>query len=75
MNASYLKNKYHEAFIVDPSDLGNPTLTKIYKVFSGHLKTMPFIYLVPTSIAIIFIVSLLFKFSIVRIATLLQNGF
>ena len=75
MNISYLKNKYHEAFIVDPSDLGNPVLTKVYKRISGNLKTMPFIYLVPISIVIIFILSLLFKFSIVRIATLLQNGF
>lgn len=75
MNISYLKNKYHEAFIVDPSDLGNPALTKIYKALSGNLKIMPFIYLIPMSIATIFIVSLLFKFSIVRIATLLQNGF
>lgn len=75
MNISYLKNKYHEAFIVDPSDLGNPTLTKIYKGVSGNLKTMPFRYIIPASIAIIFVVSLLFKFSIVRIATLLQNGF
>lgn len=75
MNISYLKNKYHEAFIVDPSDLGNPILTKIYKRVSGNLKIMPFIYLVPISIAIIFTVSLLFNFSIVRIATLLQNGF
>ncbi len=75
MNISYLKTKYHEAFIVDPSDLGNPTLTKIYKSISGNLKTMPFIYLVPISISTIVVVSLLFKFSIVRIATLLQNGF
>lgn len=75
MNLSYLKNKYHEAFIVDPSDLGNPTLTKIYKKVSGSLKTMPFRYLIPISILIIFMVSLIFKFSIVRIATLLQNGF
>lgn len=75
MNISYLKNKYHEAFIVDPSDLGNPVLTKIYKRISGNLKIMPFIYLVPLSIAIIFAVSLVFRFSIVRIATVLQNGF
>jgi len=74
MNISYLKSKYHEAFIVDPSDLGNPTLTRIYKRVSGNLKTMPFAYLLPVSIAIIFIASLLFKFSIVRTATLLQNG-
>lgn len=75
MSLTYLKHKYHEAFIVDPSDLGNPILTKIYKKVSGNLKIMPFIYLVPISIAIIFIISLLFNFSIVRIATLLQNGF
>lgn len=75
MNLSYLKNKYHEALLVDPSDLGNPTLTKIYKRVSGNLKTMPFIYLVPISFIIILAVSLIFNFSIVRIATLLQNGF
>jgi len=75
MNISYLKNRYHEAFVVDPSDLGNPRLTKFYKRFSGGLKIMPFRYLIPLSIAIIFIVSLIFKFSVVRIATLLQNGF
>lgn len=75
MNLPYLKNKYHEAFIVDPSDLGNPILTKIYKRISGNLKIMPFIYLIPLSVGIIFIFSLVFNFSIVRIATLLQNGF
>lgn len=74
MNFAYLKHKYHEAFIVDPSDLGNPTLTKIYKLISGRLKIMPFLYLIPISILVILGMSLLFGFSVVKIATLLQNG-
>lgn len=74
MNFAYLKHKYHESFIVDPSDLGNPTLTKIYKGVSGRLKIMPFLYLVPISVMVIVGISLVFGLSVVKIATLLQNG-
>lgn len=74
MNFAYLKHKYHESFIVDPSDLGNPTLTKIYKRVSGRLKIMPFLYLVPISVMVIVGISLVFRLSVVKIATLLQNG-
>ena len=74
MNFAYLKHKYHESFVVDPSDLRNPTLTKIYKNISGRLKVMPFLYLIPLSVLLIVGVSLLFGLSVVKVATLLQNG-
>ena len=74
MNFAYLKHKYHETFVVDPSDLGNPTLTKIYKNISGRLKIMPFLYLIPLSFLLIVGVSWLFGLSVVKVATLLQNG-
>ncbi len=75
MNTSYLKNRYHEVFMIEPSDLGNPTLTRMYKSVTRLLKVMPFIYLIPLSIAASVVVSLVFGLSVVRIASVLQNGF
>lgn len=75
MNLSYIKNRYHETFIVEPSDLGHPLLTKIYKTITGTLKIMPFMYIIPVSIIVSLLLSFMFGFSIVRIASLLQNGF
>lgn len=75
MNLSYLKQKYHEAFLVEPSNLGNPVLTKAYKQFSSSLKVMPFLYLIPLSFCIALIVSFIFGFPLVKLATILQHAF
>lgn len=75
MNISYLKQKYHEAFIVEPSNLGNPHLTRLYKQVSSTLKVMPFVYLVPLSFFIALIVTLIFGFPLVKLTTILQHAF
>ncbi len=75
MNLSYLKQKYHEAFIVEPSDLGNPSLTRWYKQVSSSLKVMPFFYLIPLSFLIALAVSLVFHMPLVKLTTKLQHAF
>lgn len=75
MNLSYLKQKYHEAFIVEPSDLGNPSLTRWYKHVSSSLKVMPFFYLIPLSFLIALAVSLVFHMPLVKLTTKLQHAF
>ncbi len=75
MNLSYLKQKYHEAFIVEPSDLGNPSLTRLYKQISSSLKVMPFVYLIPLSFLIALAVSLVFHLPLVKLTTTLQHAF
>lgn len=75
MNISYLRNRYKEAFIVAPNDLGNPLLTRLYKNSTRFLKVMPFMYIVPLSICIAVALYVIFGLSVIRLASLLQNGF
>lgn len=75
MNLSYLRQKYHEAFFIEPSNLGNPFLTKSYKKVSSHLKVMPFIYLIPLSFIVALLLTFVMRYPLVKLATLLQHAF
>lgn len=77
MDASYyrLKNKLDEIYLIEPNDLGYPLLTRFYKRFTVHLKSMPFLLIVPSSIFISMVMYVLLGALLVKLATILQYGF
>ncbi len=75
MNTARLKAKMDEVYVVQPNDLHIVFLTKLYKSTTGHLKRMPFLYIIPFSFVLLVILSILFGFSVVRLASFLQYGY
>lgn len=70
-----LIKKLEEVFEVEPNDLGFPILTNSYHRVTKFFKTMPFIFIVPLSIAGAIILSFLAGSLTIRLASLLQYGF
>lgn len=70
-----LKHKLQEVYFVEPNDLGNTTLTTVYKIGTSFLKQMPFIFIIPLSMAFSVMLYVLLGGLVVRLATLLQYGF
>ncbi|MEN9327475.1 MAG: hypothetical protein RI947_283 [Candidatus Parcubacteria bacterium] len=70
-----LKHKLDEVFILEPNDLGNGFLTMLFKKTSAFFKVMPFLYILPFSIAISCVAYVLFGALIVKLVSLLQYGF
>ena len=71
-----LKTKLNEVYSVEPSDLGIKPLTNLYKLITSYFKTMPFVWIIPLS----FILAFLLYFGsgrllLIRIVSLLQYGF
>ena len=76
MKTEYLlKKKLKEIYLIQPNDLGNPYLTKIYKKITPYFKVMPFIIVVPISLLFAFLMYFVFGPLIVKLASLLQYGF
>lgn len=70
-----IKKRLNEAFIVEPNDLGTGVLTSLYKMFTTHLKRMPFILIIPLSIFAVLLLYGIFNYLIVRLVSILQYGF
>lgn len=70
-----LKHKLNEVFILEPNDLHINLLTNWYKKITAHLKTMPFIVIIPCSIIIGIVLYLVLGRFLVKLVTLLQYGF
>jgi len=70
-----LKKKLHEVYFIEPNDLGIGVITKIYKVFTKPIKTMPFIFILPISVFIALTIYIIFGVMIIRLATIFQYGF
>lgn len=70
-----LKHKLEEVFVLEPNDLGNSYLTVLFKRVSAYLKVMPFLYILPLSLAVSCVAYVLFGTMIVKLVTLLQYGF
>jgi hypothetical protein len=75
LDITKFKNRLDEVYLVEPNDLGNPLLTKIYKKTTGILKIMPFIYIVPLSMVLSLVLYLGFGHSLIKLVSLLQYGF
>lgn len=74
-NPTVVKRKLHEIFVIEPNDLGIHFITSVYKRITGHLKTMPFIFIIPACLIAALLASLIFGHLAVRLVTLLQYGF
>ena len=72
---SLLKNHLKEINVVEPNDLGNPILTRLYRQINGIFKTVPFVFVVPFSILGATGLVYLFGYLAVRFVSLLQYGF
>ncbi len=70
-----VKKKYEEIFIVEPVDLGASFLTNIYKKITSHLKKFPFMWIVPLSFGISFILYFLLGPYLIKLVSILQYGF
>jgi hypothetical protein len=70
-----LKHKVNEVFFLEPVDLGLQPLTKLYKMITHPLKTMPFIFIIPLSFLLAVVFYFLFGYLVVRLTSLLQYGF
>lgn len=71
-----LRTKLNEVYSVEPADLGVKSLTNLYKKTTSYFKTMPFVWVIPLS----FILAFLLYFGsgrslLIRIVSLLQYGF
>lgn len=65
----------HQVYVVEPNNLGNGYITDWYRFLVSYLKYMPFLYIIPLSLAGTVFVYLLVGPLLVRLATLLQYGF
>lgn len=70
-----MKQKLNEVFSVEPSDLGINFLTFYFKKITSHLKTAPFIFVIPSAVIIALILYFLFGRLLVGLATILQYGY
>lgn len=70
-----LRQKLNEVFILEPNDLGPRTLTDWYKKITVHLKTKPFIFIIPMSLLSGVGLYFILRQLLIRLVTLLQYGF
>lgn len=71
-----LKSKLNEVYSVEPADLGAGRLTNLYKLITSYFKTMPFLWVIPLSFFLAFL--LYFgsgRVLLIKIVSLLQYGF
>jgi len=64
-----------ELHVVEPNDLGLPTLNLVYRKINGFFKTAPFIFIVPISLLLAGLLVYAFGFIAVKLTSLLQYGF
>jgi len=69
------KKQMNEVFFIEPNDLGNSFLNFLFKRSTAFLKKFPFLYLLPLSFLITFLIYLFLGRGIIIINNLLQYGF
>jgi len=75
MYYSQLKNSYRRIYAVSPNDLGNQTLTWLYKLLTKPIKALPFLYIGPLSLLGSLVLYLLLGKFVIKLVNLLQYGF
>lgn len=69
-----LQEQLQEIFALEPNDLSLPPLTRMYKITTGRLKTMPFLYVVPLAFIFAIVLYILFGQLVIKLVSLLQYG-
>lgn len=75
MKTLNLQHKLDEALWLEPTNLGSSFLTNIYKLLTGQLKTKPLLVIVPISFVGAVFTYIVLGLSVVKVVSLLQNGF
>lgn len=75
MKTLNFQHKLDEVFWLEPTNLGFSFLTNIYKLLTGQLKTKPLLIIIPVSLIGAIIAYIVLGLSVVKVVTLLQNGF
>lgn len=70
-----LLQKLNDTFSLPPNDLDVNFLTLWYKKSTTYLKNLPFIYIIPLSFIITFLLYLMIGSLVIKLTTLLQYGF
>lgn len=73
-NKTALKNKLNEIYDLEPNDLRIGPLTRMFKMTTGRLKKMPFLYVVPLSFLVAGLLYALFGQMLINLVSLLQYG-
>lgn len=73
-NKAELRNKMAEIYDLEPNDLRIRPLTRVFKMTTGRLKKMPFLYVVPLAFILAAILYLLFGQMLINLVSLLQYG-
>lgn len=72
---SRLRKQFNDIYSVEPTDLGIPWLTKLYKKLSKYIKVFPFRVFVPLSAFFALLIYILFGLLVIRLVSVLQYGF
>ena len=75
MTTLNFQNKLEEVFLVEPTNLGSSFLTNIYKLLTRNLKTKPLLIIIPVSFLVSIAIYIALGLSVVKVVSLLQNGF
>lgn len=65
--------KLKEIYYPPPNDLGWSVLNKIYKKIVFRLKFVPFLYIVPLTFLLVFLLYFIFGYLIVKVVSILQK--
>ena len=73
-NKQVLKQKMNEIYELEPNDLRIQPLTRVFKMTTGRLKKMPFLYVVPLAFLMAAFLYVLFGQMLINLVSLLQYG-
>ncbi len=70
-----IQNRFDEIYVVEPTNLGLPSLTNLYKLTTGPLKKLPIRIILPVSFLSGLAIYLFLGYLLLRLASILQWGF
>jgi hypothetical protein len=74
MKHGKLKQSLQDIYNIPPNDLYYRPVTRVYKLLTGRLKKMPFLYIVPLSFFVAAGLYLIFGQLVIKLVSLLQYG-
>jgi len=74
-NFNTLKARLDDIYEVEPNNLEFYPVSWLYRAMTRPVKKMPFIFIIPISIVMAVCLYLLFGQLVIKLVTLLQNGF
>ncbi|MBP9691393.1 hypothetical protein KBD81_04915 [Candidatus Woesebacteria bacterium] len=66
---------FEDIYSLPPNDLHNSVLTRLYKMGTAPLKSVPFLYIIPLSVLVAAALYLLTGQLVIKLVSLLQYGF